>query len=506
MRNERTIPMLLIAALLLMPETAAAPSHCAAPADAVEPALLERVVGVREGIGRSPQKVTTSSPQAQAFSDQGLALLHSYHWIEAARAYHQALRHDPDCAMAWMGLARAEQGLDRTAQASAAIEKAKSLAPKVSPRERRFIELRAQQMEAQSAPAGEQAGKHEAYKRAIEAALAEYPDDAELWILRGNTEEPGPWGRGQFGGVASIAYYETALVRSPGHFGAHHYLVHSFENVGRHAEAAVHGKIYAEAVPGVAHAQHMYGHVLPRLGRWDEARAQLEKADVIERRYAEAEKIRPGDDWHHIHNLQLLGWVYVRQGRYADAEKTFRRAFDTPVRMARSGFQQASLAEFYLLRGRLDDALKAARALSDRAPVARTAGAAVEGEVLLAMGQKSQAREALARARKSYDAAIAGVTSSDARYVDYFLSPYIRQLEAVIGLRDGGDGRELVAMADDLAANPRFDAWGEGLFRLERVATDADRAGKSVLAAEVRERMRKIDPDYRPQMAVTAGR
>jgi tetratricopeptide (TPR) repeat protein len=305
--------------------------------------------------------------------------------------------------------------------------------------------------------------------------------------------------------VASIAYYETALVRSPGHFGAHHYLIHSFENVGRHAEAAVHGKIYAEAAPNVAHAQHMYGHVLPRLGKWDEARAQLEKADAIERRYAETEKIRPGDDWHHIHNLQLLGWVYVRQGRFQDAETTFRRGFETPVRTARSGFQQANLAEFYLLRGRLDEALKAARALSTRTPVTRAAGAAVEGEIQLAMGKKGEAVGALARAKAAYEEALKAVSASDARYIEHFLAPYVRQLEAALSLRDGGDGAALITMADDLAANPRFDAWGEGLFRLERVATDAERAGKSVLAGEVRERMRRIDPDYRPYPAASVA-
>jgi hypothetical protein len=84
----------------------------------------------------------------------------------------------------------------------------------------------------------------------------------------------------------------------------------------------------------------------------------------------------------------------------------------------------------------------------------------------------------------------------------------VRQLEASLSLRNGGDGAALIAMADDLAANPRFDAWGEGLFRLERVARDADRAGKTQLAGEVRERMRRIDPDYlpRPQRAVAAAR
>ena len=277
---------------------------------------MERPTTLQTGIGRVSQKVTTKSSEAQAFSDQGLAYLHSYVWIEAARSFHQALRLDPSCAMAWMGLARAEQGLERSVPAQAAIDRARALAPNATDVERRFIALRALQMEAVAAADSEtEARLHAEYKARIEEAIAAYPSDPELWILRGNAEEPGAWGRGQRGGVGSIAYYRTALSVSPGHFGAQHYLVHSYENVGRHSEAAEFGRLYAEAAPAVAHAQHMYAHVLPRLGRWEEARAQLEKADEIEKRYAREQSLRPGDDWHHEHNLQLLAFTYLRLGR-----------------------------------------------------------------------------------------------------------------------------------------------------------------------------------------------
>jgi tetratricopeptide (TPR) repeat protein len=298
---------------------------CSTPGEPVEPALLERPTSLRTDIGQIRQKVTVSSAETQAFYDQGLTLLHHYVWIEAARAFHQALRLDPACAMCWMGLARAEQGLERPEATTAAIARAKSLAPKATPREQTFIALRAQQIEAQAAAPNDEKDSHAAYKAALDKALGTYPDDAELWILRGNAEEPGPWGRGQFGSAASIAFYETALVRSPGHLGAHHYLVHSFENIGHHAEAAEHGKIYAGASPGVAHAQHMYGHVLPRLGRWNEAMEQFEKADAIEEAYAKTEGMRPGDDWHHLHNLQLLGYTYLRLGRRGGLSTSRRR-------------------------------------------------------------------------------------------------------------------------------------------------------------------------------------
>jgi len=474
---------------------------CASPpGDYVEAAFLERPTTVKAGVGKVSQKVTAKSAAAQTFFDQGLAYLHSYVWIEAARSFHQALREDPGCAMAWMGLARAEQGLNRDREAQAAIGKAKGLAEKVSAGERRHIELRAQQIEAQNASPAEERDKHEAYKRAIEKAIAADPSDAELWILRGNAEEPGPWGRGQAGGVGAIAYYEAALARSPGHFGAHHYLVHAFENVGRHAEAAEHGKVYAAAAPNVAHAQHMYGHVLPRLGRWKEALDQFGKADAIEEAYARDEKLRPGDDWHHVHNLQLLGYTELRLGRPEDAEREFRRAFETPIRYPVYGWQHATLAEYLLLRGRTDEALAAARALVNRNPAARAAGAAVEGEILLALGRRDEAAQAATRARAEFEEAKKNA-GYEARWIERFVEPFVSQIEAELAPSEKTADETLLKLADELAANPRFDAWGEGLFRLERIAEQAKRSGRVALARDIHARMRKIDPDYTPGSA-----
>src|SRR5262245_14793457 len=52
-------------------------------------------------------RVSTASPECQALFDQGLGFYYSYVWMEAARSFETAARHDPDCAMAWWGLSRA---------------------------------------------------------------------------------------------------------------------------------------------------------------------------------------------------------------------------------------------------------------------------------------------------------------------------------------------------------------------------------------------------------------
>jgi hypothetical protein len=61
--------------------------------------LLQRPIELRNGIGRVHDEVTTSSAEAQQFYDQGLAYLHSYVWVEAARSFHQARR--PDRSRSW---------------------------------------------------------------------------------------------------------------------------------------------------------------------------------------------------------------------------------------------------------------------------------------------------------------------------------------------------------------------------------------------------------------------
>jgi tetratricopeptide (TPR) repeat protein len=485
------------------------PSHCDMGMPSyVDPVILERPTTLKDGIGRVSQKVTTKSSEVQSFYDQGLAYLHSYVWIEAARSFHQALHLDPDCAMAWMGLARAEQGLERHAAAKLAIEKATVASAHASEREKCFITLRAQQIDAVAASTPvEERKRHEAYKRSLSEALAASPDDAELWILRGNAEEPGPWGRGQFGGVESIAYYQTALVHARDHFAAQHYLVHSYENIGQAAKSAEYGKLYAAAAPAIAHAQHMYGHVLPRVGRWEEALAQFQKADALEERYAREESLRPGDDSHHAHNLQLLGYAYLRLGRLGEAEKTFRRLEATPIRDPIREWQHASLAEFLLLTGRAAEALSVSRRMEAGSVSARAAGAAVGAEALLALGRLPEARAAAERASAAH-AEKAKLASQDALRFEGTVGPFVAQAHAELALSgtDPSDGEKaLRELADGLAANPHFDAWGEGLFRIERMAQAAQRAGRAELARQLQERARRIDPAYTPRAWIATG-
>lgn len=454
--------------------------------------ILERPAALREGTGTIHEAVTTSSKEAQAFYDQGLAYLHSYVWIEAARSFNQALRIDPKLMMAYIGLSRVYSNLNDDMAARAALAQAQALSPDVTERERRRITIRAKQLEAMAEPANRQ--KHLDYRKAIDDALAADMNDAELWLLRGNAEEPVASGRGQRGGAASIAFYEAALARSPDNFAAHHYLIHSYETIGRIEEALKHGEAYARFAYMIPHAHHMYAHDLRRVGRIEEAIERFRKADDLENAYYAREKISRDYDWHHAHNLDLLATCYQYQGQMKTAERLLREAASMPAMTPGQEFSTKEVAEFLLTRGRADEALKATQALAKgKWPMGRAAGHALAGSALLAMDRSNEAKNELMLAEKelrSLDGPGLGRES---------VAPYVDELRGEILLRSGRTGEGVTILRDwerAMRAVPGPDAWILALFRLESMARVAREIGEWEFAEYTARQMLEHDPSY----------
>src|SRR5262249_14126501 len=148
----------------------------------------------------------------------GLAYLHSYVWLEAARSFNQALRLDPKLVIAHAQLSIAYTELNESAAARAALALAETLTPETSQHDQRHSELRALQMDAELSQPPRNAAKLDAYRAALDRALAEFPKDQELWLLRGLAESPDPAERGQGSGAGSVHFYEKALALAPEHF------------------------------------------------------------------------------------------------------------------------------------------------------------------------------------------------------------------------------------------------------------------------------------------------
>lgn len=459
--------------------------------------ILERpVAALRTGAGNAHEVVTTSSKDAQAFYDQGLNYLHGYVWIEAARSFRQALRVDPQLAMAWVGLSRVYSGLDDAGAARQASSRAEALAQGAGAREQRRVALRAKQLEAMEDVWNQ--SKHAEYKRAIDEALAADIADAELWLLRGNAEEPTAAGRGQRGTAASVAFYARALALAPDHTAAHHYLVHSYETIGRIPEALVHGEAFARLAPAVPHAHHMWGHDLRRVGRIDDAIAAFRRTDELERAYYAAESIPAELDWHHVHNLDLLATAYQHRGRMELAEATMREAAALRAPIDRVEFDQKMLPVFLLGRQRWDEALAAARTLArGRWAATRAVGHALAGHALLASGRAADAREAFRAAERELAAvppAAVGIGVARGQ-----VQPWLDTLRGELLLRDGSRAegtRVLEGVTHGLRGVPGPDAWIQAIFRLEAVARLARELDQWDLADLVARQMLEHDASY----------
>jgi tetratricopeptide (TPR) repeat protein len=450
--------------------------------------ILQRPVVLRSGIGSLHEPVTTSSTQAAAFYDQGLAYIHNYVWIEASRSFHQALRLDPKLAMAHIGLARTYWNMDDLDQARAHLAKAQALQAGITEREKMRIAVTASHLESLSAPKDK--ARFQAYRDLLDQSLARFPDDAELWLLRGNASEASPYGRGQRGAAQSIAFYEAALRRAPSHWGANHYLIHSYEMIGRVDQALEHGKIYVEAAPAIPHAHHMYGHDLRRNGQTGQAIARFLRAKELEDAYYREEKIDAGNDWHRNHNLNLLATSYQYQGRMKETEQLLLESRSLPIHQAYQEFNHKDYFEFLLHRARYNEALTAARqqANSGRFPIGRAAGHALAGNALLALNQIAEARQELQAAQKEVDS-IGG---------DIYAQPYIEALRGEILLRekDPAGATLLKSVAADIRAVPGPDAWMQAIYRLELLARAARDAGDWELAEFMAGQMLAHDPRY----------
>jgi tetratricopeptide (TPR) repeat protein len=450
--------------------------------------ILDRPVPLRQGIGTLHDQVTSSSPEAQAFYDQGLAYLHSFVWIEAARSFHQALRLDPKLAMAYVGLSDAYIGLADPAGARAAITSAQSLSGAVTEPEKRKIDIHVLLLDWLADP---DLQKYFVYRSAITAAIAETPNDPWLWIQRGFAEEGSPHAHGQNGGPDTIAFYEAALALAPDEFAAHHYLAHTYETIGLPRDALAQSEIYVRMAPSIAHAHHMHGHDLRWMGRTEEAIAEFERADQLESNYYRAENIPARFDWHHIHNLSLLAMCYQTLGQMKAAEKVFREAFTLPVYNDVAEFNRREWPEFLLSRGRYDEALAAAQELANgQWPMGRFAGHTAAGQALLRLDRLDEAQSELSLAEQELE----HVPSSVAAQL-----PDAGLLNAEIMLRQRHAEKSNAVFRDiekKIRSVPGPDSWSEALFQLDSIASIARAAGDWELAEFTAHQMIEHDPSY----------
>jgi tetratricopeptide (TPR) repeat protein len=465
------------------------PPHSAhSPVAWLPPNVLDRPVTAQQGIGRIHESVSTKSRQAQLFYDQGLAYLQSYVYIEAARSFHQALRSDPQLAMAYLGLSYTLSPMDFTA-ASNALAMAKSLEKDISPREQLRISIRDLQLKAMVSSGSPDAFR--AFQRAIDNALAQFPDDQQFLLLRGNAEEPNPFGNGQGCVASGIPFYERVLASDAKNFAAEHFLTHCYENAGRPQDALPFAKDYAAQASSIPHAHHMYGHVLRRTGGMLAAIEQFQVADRLERAYFRVNNFEPSIDWHYAHNLGLLASSYQFLGRMKDAETYYRRAAALPAHSDFDAFNRKDLCEFLLNRGRYQEGLSAANSLKkSESSLARVAGHALAGSAFVSLAKIEEAARELTLAESQ----IAQLPPAELPSARFYVASLRAQLQLV---QNSLDAQALLArIAAHIRAENGPDAWIQGIYQLERIHRVARTTENWDVAKQFAELMAERAPEY----------
>jgi tetratricopeptide (TPR) repeat protein len=464
--------------------------HPAPPASSALVEVAKRAPAVRAGIGEAHDAIGTTSREAQAQYDRGLAYLHSYWWLEAARCFNQALRLDSSLAIAHAQLSLVYTELNASAASSESMAQARALASSASDHDRRHVDLRAAQAAAEIAGAWN-AGAQPAFRAALDEAIAKYPGDEEFLLLRGLAESPDPAERGQGSVAASVPYFQKAAARAPAHFAAHHYLTHAYENTGRIQEALAEGATYAKMAASVPHARHMYGHNLRRVGRIDEAIAEFLAADALESSYFASERIPADYDWHYQHNVDLLATSYQYIGQMQKAEALLKRSFAIPSSLAVQEYNKREWPVFLLARGRASEAFDAATVMaSHRSPIVSAAGHVMIGHAKLALGEfKAAADEANIALRLMRATPLgAGIVANA-----------LQQLQGEFLLRTGQREKAqpmLKELVKKVRAAPGPDAWSQALFTLESIARAARDTGDWELAAWTANEMVDHDPNY----------
>jgi len=308
--------------------------NCAPPPSSLAPTLPAKIL---PGMGTVHLAITTSSPEAQQFFDQGLAQMHSFWAREAERSFLQAAALDPAAPMPQWGIAMVAAGDWRprfqidtlgaffgktpppaTSRARAAAKRAVELSQvpgKATDLEKMYVAAVAARRDADSKD------PEEAFVKGMRALLAMHPDEVEaqldlsLMIMRGFTlPEKKPVAPGS---TEAVAILRSLLAKVPEHPGLHHYIINGFEGSTFAKDAWPSCEKYSQLVTNIPHALHMPGHIYSQTGRWADAEKSFSDAAQNERKWMSQDKLY--GDGHHGHNVHYLATAYSFEGRYDDA-------------------------------------------------------------------------------------------------------------------------------------------------------------------------------------------
>src|SRR6202140_5068103 len=323
--NHETLKLVVLMIAISLTIIASAQNH------AME---TTKPVTMMTGLGDLHHPVSTKSPAAQGFFDQGLRLIYAFNHDEAARSFHKATELDPTLAMAYWVIAEAvgpnyndPASEDRFKQAHEAIQKAVDLSGNASDAERGYILAMAERFPAD--PKSDRRKAAEEYRDAMREVVKNNPDDldaATLFAESGMDLHPwGLWhrdGTPEAGTEEIVATLESVIKRDPNHLGALHYYIHTVEASNSPERALAGANRLASLGPAAGHIVHMPAHIYIRTGDYAAAVKTNQEAAAVDRAYIASggvQGIYPM--MYYSHNLHFIAMCSAMTGDYAEAHK-----------------------------------------------------------------------------------------------------------------------------------------------------------------------------------------
>lgn len=280
-----------------------------------------------QNLGKHAFRVTTKSKQAQLFINQGVNLAYGFNHAEAARAFREAARLDPGCAMAYWGQAlvlgpniNVPMTPEDEPKALELVQKAVATKARASAREQAYIDALSQRY---SGKAEERAARDRAYADAMREVARRYAQDLDAATLFAEAlMDLRPWNYWAPDGTPYaetseiVATLESVLSRKADHPGANHYYIHAVEATKNPERAEAAADRLLTLMPGAGHMVHMPSHIYMRVGRYADASSSNEQAVLADEGYiaqCRAQGIYPIG--YYPHNIHFLWSSATMQGR-----------------------------------------------------------------------------------------------------------------------------------------------------------------------------------------------
>ena len=267
---------------------------------------------------------SAKSKKAQAFVEQGIAQLHGFWYLEAERSFRQAAKIEPKLAIAYWGMAMANN--NNVERARGLIDEAMSRRNEgTSRREKLYIEsfdryYGTEKDDEATGDAKRDAKKNRALRLIsdLEKIVHDFPEDIEarvqialqLWLAE------------RSGAKISSRYAVDALIgevfsEQPMH-PAHHYRIHLWDSK-RPDNALKSAAKCGPSMPSVAHMWHMPGHIYSRLHRYGDAAWQQEASARVDHAHMNRARLMPDQIHNFAHNNEWLIRNLLYLGRVDDA-------------------------------------------------------------------------------------------------------------------------------------------------------------------------------------------